>query len=115
MRLKVQFSENEIHKSSFGHFQSHRLENYPDSVEKKCNSMAMRRDCFLALFFCYAVVSEVTNASLWDSRKLLDPASKDNSKRTSPVILYFLEKKEKELKKESYISVLFYELSVFAF
>ncbi|XP_022971211.1 uncharacterized protein LOC111470002 [Cucurbita maxima] len=48
--------------------------------------MAMRGDCFLALFFCYAVVSEVTNASLWDSRKLLDPASKDNSTGTSPVL-----------------------------
>ncbi|XP_022935129.1 uncharacterized protein LOC111442092 [Cucurbita moschata] len=51
--------------------------------------MAMRRDCFLALFLCHAVVSEVTNASLWDSRKLLEPASNNNSTRTSqgsPVI-----------------------------
>lgn len=48
--------------------------------------MAVRRDCFLALFFCYAVVSEVTNASLRDSRNLLEPASKENnSARTSPV------------------------------
>lgn len=44
----------------------------------------MRRDWFLALFFCYAVVSEVTNASLWHSGKLLESASNDNSTRTSP-------------------------------
>ncbi|XP_022157321.1 uncharacterized protein LOC111024051 isoform X2 [Momordica charantia] len=47
--------------------------------------MAMRRDWFLALFFAYAVVSEVTHASLWDSRKLLDPAPKDNTTTTSAV------------------------------
>lgn len=115
MRPKVQFSENEIQKSSFLHFQSRSLENYPEFwFGKKWNSMAMRRDCFLALFLCHAVVSEVTNASLWDSRKLLEPASNNNSTRTSQVILYFLEER-KRMNERMLSFCLIYELFVFAF
>lgn len=68
--------------------------------------MAMRRDWFLALFFAYAVVSELTHASLWDSRKLLDPAPKDNTTTTSAVILYFLEKSKRMKERILYLCII---------